>query len=287
MSSFAENVTKLGGQHKSFDQNEVTNKLSKEFSGGACFGISTLFLARFDKDKDTDEEVNKAHVTFSKAVADPKVREVVSQVQRKEHVRSQFSEAAAEFLDEDMAELKKVMADLDAYTAMTAAKADVRKAVVLTPAESDRLFDDLAELIAKVREIEKKTAALNGLIDGRQRRLAAVCGYGVMLMEALGAFGQKKCKLLLDEKGFDGSDVKLETELVGQPGRYLISLGNHAVAALCSPKKWKFFDPNEGQAIFDKPEALKKFVRAYLNDADNRKAYKIAKGKIFLAGATL
>jgi Yersinia/Haemophilus virulence surface antigen len=48
---------------------------------------------------------------------------------------------------------------------------------------------------------------------------------------------------------------------------HLVAAGNHAMAAVTNPpdKKWKFFDPNYGQAIFKNIQNFESFVRVYFS----------------------
>lgn len=290
MFDFEKATIKLNGKFKKFEQIDYVKEMAKHFKEGACFAISILYLSRYAKGESDNNNAESDKMTFTAAVKDKKVRGIVSQIQQKENNRDIFANQCKDLIAKDIWELRNTINDMEAYSQLEDAKMEARDVLLkdpnLTNREIEQFMKDLDDLNGKIVEVTKKSDELRAQIKSKKDGFMQTFGRGPMLIEGLEAFGQKK-KLIVNEEEFSADDTALEARIVGQPGRYVLGLPAHAVAAICDSKKCKFFDPNDGQAIFDNPEALKKFIRAFMSHADTKKSYELNKKKVALFGATI
>jgi hypothetical protein len=284
MFEFDKAVLSNTGKYKPFDHGEYLKTLSIQFKKGACFALSTLFLSRFDKSQNTDQDTGQ--LKFTDAADNEKVRALVSQLQANENARKKLS---TECSQEIFGYVKVIESHQEQLKGVLETKRLKEVALHLKEDESGSVSqEDLKHHLELFKELDKLFDELKKEADDAHAKCLEVNDYfeknlkfGKKFLEGLGLFGLKKGALTVDDVKFSSSDP-IQNTLCQNDGRYLISLPGHSVAAIISPAKWKFFDPNFGQGVFDNANKFKAFLRTYLDDGYIKKVYKLDTGKVTL-----
>jgi hypothetical protein len=284
-----ENATKANhGKYKQFIHGEFTDKLGPEFKKGACFALSSLFLSRFDKTQNTDEEIGP--LKFTAATDHQKVIDLAKQVQSKENQRQATAKECGKKFAGYVNIVESRSKELGSIVEVQRFKQAARS---LQEAESGPFSQEEAKAYAE------SFGALNTLFEDLRREalgakekmleLAVFLGnfkLGNMYLDALGAFGLKKNALTVDDAKWVLTD-KIENTLTQNNGRYMLVFPKHAVAALVTDAKWKFFDANFGQGVFTNANDFKKFLRTYLDDGFIKDVYKLQNAKLALCATAI
>jgi hypothetical protein len=115
-----------------------------------------------------------------------------------------------------------------------------------------------------------------------QAEVASILSAEPAYHQALGFLGRKGLEKIPGKTNIAAPFTSICTFVSKQAGRHLIMLRRHAVAVIADPNrpKYKFFDPNFGQAIFAKKEDLYSFTSFFLNDPWVSKVYDLTTAKI-------
>jgi hypothetical protein len=242
----------LRGRFKPSTQADYVQKLDPKHKQGVCFALSTMLLSRYGKLRIDNDMFEKK--TFGEILKDPKMRVVIEQLQQR--ISSKTQTAAL------------IRPTVEAAKARWQAAVDSKD-----NAGAEQAFAERSKIIDDVYD---------------------VFGFDALVLDTIRTLGQRH---VVAQNGVAASPSPFTTLIdfvATTKGRHLIRVPHHAIAAINDPTggehglgKFKFYDPNWGQAIFDDSLAFKLFLSSFFRDPDIVRIYGLSQARLSVHSTSL
>lgn len=254
--SFQGLAAKYHGAYKKWIQGDFVSRLPKSFEGGACFALSMIYVARnylAERPVDTIPEINKTAFLQNDGVL----------------------YTVANYIYESLA-----ISGLNVMSGQGQATAEMERIAaqgVLPP-----LFPVKVKGFRSIAESGVGLKLGQSLQEAETKRQPPEDFEPDVVMGAYNKFNKKQLRRLVGDsiKPYKspiqcdlsdvGTDKEADQELdaivkrLGQAGYHILDVPEHTQAVVVKGNKYKYFDPNEGMAVFNNAKELGDFVEDYL-----------------------